>query len=169
MIGARLKSVVRFCWNQYSLSVCIWNLNVVLSSSRICYFWSTWKRIPQTTFLGCLWFVFSLRSMKPIVVDMSIPMDVQALVQKSGGETELFHPSPQPRWTYAKQSWVVRWSAQMYFSRRRPPKICDQWSLDIVREGDSHKWTWGSGLGVDCHWMILHVLKRSIPYLDEPG
>lgn len=26
---------------------------------------------------------------------MSIPMDVQALVQKSGGETELFHPSPQ--------------------------------------------------------------------------
>ena len=33
--------------------------------------------------------------MKPIVVDMSIPMDVQALVPKSGGETELFHPSPQ--------------------------------------------------------------------------
>ncbi len=46
--------------------------------------------------------------MKPVVVDMSIPMDVQALVQKSRGETEPFQPRSLLRWTYAKQSWVAR-------------------------------------------------------------
>lgn len=162
MIRARFKSVVRFCWNQYSLWVCIWNLNVVLSSSRICYFWSTWKKNPSDD--------FSRLSLICVFVEVHEthggghvhPNGCSSLNPKNleARRSCFILLLSLLRWTYAKQSWVVRWSAQMYFSRRRPPKICDQWSLDIVREGDSHKWTWGSGLGVDCHWMMLHVLNR---------